>query len=130
MPSRKTFTLVCEGANWSSHSNPCVLPEKAKAMMERQLGQLTNLVDQLLDVSRISRGKIAMDMKVVNLTQLLTAVVDDYRVFIESQGLVFNVKLPQGGLWVHGDSTRLTQAVGNVLHNAGKFTDVGSVDFD
>jgi len=101
--------------------------EKAKQMMERQLVHLTALVDQLLDAARISRGKIPLDMKMVDLTQLLRVVAEDHRSFIESQGPALNVDLPSTSVWVLGDPVRLTQSVGNLLHNAGKFTEVGTV---
>jgi two-component system CheB/CheR fusion protein len=102
--------------------------EKAKMMMERQLGHLTALVDQLLDASRIAKGKIALDMKLVDLVQLVRVVSEDHRDAIEAQGLMLNVELPSGAVWVHGDSVRLTQALGNLLRNAGKFTEVGTVE--
>jgi two-component system CheB/CheR fusion protein len=102
--------------------------EKAKLMMERQLAHLTALVDQLLDASRISKGKIALDMKLVDLVQLARVVAEDHRDFIESQGLGLSVDIPSGSLWVHGDPVRLTQAIGNLLRNAGKFTEVGAVE--
>jgi len=98
---------------------------RARATIERQVLHLTRLVDDLLDVSRISQGKILLRKERVDLAELLRATVEDHRGTLTAGGLSLEVRLPPEPLWVHGDPTRLAQALGNVLHNAGKFTDTG-----
>ena len=98
---------------------------RARATIERQVLHLTRLVDDLLDVSRISQGKILLRKERVDLTALLRATMEDHRGALTAGGLGLEVSLPPEPLWVHGDPTRLAQALGNVLHNAGKFTDPG-----
>jgi PAS domain S-box-containing protein len=102
--------------------------ERSKAMMGRQLDHLTRLVDQLLDVSRISKGRVALQRKKVDLVEVVAHAVEDQRAFFESRGVSLQAKLGRGQLWIHGDRVRLAQAVGSVLHNAGKFTEEGSVE--
>jgi signal transduction histidine kinase/ActR/RegA family two-component response regulator len=94
-------------------------------IFERQVEHLARLADDLLDVSRITRGKIELRPERVDLRQLLAEVVEDYRADIERQGLGFELDVHSGPLHVDGDRTRLAQVVGNVLHNAIKFTDLG-----
>src|SRR5207253_954052 len=82
-------------------------------------------IDDLLDMSRLSRGKILLRKERLDLVQLIGATVEDYRSILESTGLQLRVRLPQDPLFAYGDPTRLAQVVGNVLHNANKFTDAG-----
>jgi two-component system CheB/CheR fusion protein len=98
---------------------------RARATIERQVHHLTRLVDDLLDVSRISRGKILLRKECLDLVDLVRSAVEDHRGALTADGLTLDVSLPDRPLWVSGDPTRLAQAVGNVLHNAGKFTDRG-----
>jgi CheY-like chemotaxis protein len=95
--------------------------------MRRQITHLTSLVDQLLDVSRISSGAIHLDRRPVELNELVRTLAGDYEGFVQSRGLKLEARLPERPLWVEGDPVRLAQALGNLVHNAGKFTDCGSV---
>jgi PAS domain S-box-containing protein len=99
--------------------------ERARGMIERQVSHMTRLVDDLLDVSRISRGKILLHRERLDLTKLVRDTVEDHRRDLEAAGLALDLELPAEPLWVEGDSTRLAQALGNLLSNAGKFTDPG-----
>jgi signal transduction histidine kinase/CheY-like chemotaxis protein len=101
------------------------LLEMASGMIDRQVSHLARLVDDLLDVSRISRGKILLRRERLDLTRLVRDTVGDYRRGLEAGGLAVELTLPGGPLWVEGDGTRLAQALGNLLSNAGKFTDPG-----
>jgi signal transduction histidine kinase/DNA-binding response OmpR family regulator len=98
---------------------------QARDMIDRQVTHMARLIDDLLDMSRLSRGKILLRKERLDLVQLVRATVEDYRGLLESTGLDLRVSLPQGPLYAHGDPTRLAQVVGNVLHNANKFTDSG-----
>ncbi|HEX7184166.1 MAG TPA: PAS domain S-box protein [Thermoanaerobaculia bacterium] len=99
--------------------------ERARDTIERQVVHLTRLVDDLLDVSRISQGKILLRKERLDLVELVRATVEDHRGALAAAGLALELDFPSGPLWVSGDPTRLSQSVGNVLHNAGKFTDRG-----
>ncbi|MCO5171049.1 MAG: ATP-binding protein [Planctomycetes bacterium] len=99
--------------------------ERALTTMDRQLGHLTRLVDDLLDVARISRGKVHLRREPVELCGLVREVVEDHRDLLGRQGLSIELSLPEGALSVEGDPDRLAQVVGNVLHNAIKFTPSG-----
>jgi PAS domain S-box-containing protein len=94
-------------------------------MIDRQVTHLARLVDDLLDVSRITRGKLTLQTEAVDLVALVRTVADDYRAFFSDNDLILDVRLPDHSLWVSADSIRLAQAVGNLLHNASKFTDRG-----
>ncbi len=107
---------------------PNVTPEaaaKARTMMERQLGHLTRLVDDLLDVSRISRGKIELKRTTFDLAGLVRSTVEDHRPAAETRGLSLSAELAAERLDVHADATRVAQSVGNLLQNALKFTPAG-----
>jgi len=92
-------------------------------MMERQVGQTTRLVDQLLDVSRISRGKIALQRERIELTSVLSQAVEAARPHVERMEQELTVTLPPQPIFVNADPTRLAQIAGNLLNNASKFTD-------
>jgi PAS domain S-box-containing protein len=98
---------------------------QARDVIERQVGQMARLVDDLLDVSRISRGKILLRREPLDLVPLVRATVEDHRSLLEGSGLSLTVELVDRPLWARGDPTRLSQVVGNLLHNASKFTDAG-----
>jgi PAS domain S-box-containing protein len=95
------------------------------AMIERQVTHLARLVDDLLDVSRISRGKILLRKERLDLVALVRSAVEDHRALLAGTGLTLAGEFPDEPLWVAGDPTRLAQVVGNLLHNANKFTDAG-----
>jgi signal transduction histidine kinase/CheY-like chemotaxis protein len=93
--------------------------------IDRQMKHMTRLLDDLLDVSRISRGQMKLDPIVCDFSLLLGQTVQDYRSKLESQDLHVQVERPQRPLWVRGDRTRLAQTISNILHNAEKFTGAG-----
>jgi two-component system CheB/CheR fusion protein len=95
-------------------------------IIERQVQQLTRLVDDLLDVTRIARGKIRLQRERVDLRSLATRTAEDYRDLFEKSGLDLEVLNTDEPLFVSADPTRLTQIIGNLLHNAVKFTPQGS----
>jgi CheY-like chemotaxis protein len=98
---------------------------QARDMIERQVAHMARLVDDLLDVSRITRGKILLRKERADLAALVRAAAEDHRTLLETTGLTLIVEVPDRPLWVDGDRTRLSQVVGNLLHNANKFTDSG-----
>jgi len=97
----------------------------ARDIIERQLIQLSRLVDDLLDVSRITRGKINLARQRVELKELIDRAVETVSPAIEGRGHTLEVEIPDRTLVIYGDPMRLTQALGNVLGNAAKYTDNG-----
>ncbi|MRG93088.1 ATP-binding protein [Polyangium spumosum] len=102
-------------------------PEAARtlAMIERQIAHMARMIDDLLDVSRISRGKLELRKEPRDIVQLVRDVTHDYEPIVTNSGLSLSLSLPDTPRWVQGDPTRLSQIVGNLLHNAIKFTDPG-----
>ena len=97
----------------------------ARDVISRQLTSLTRLVDDLLDVSRITRGKINLTRQVVELEGLISRAVETVHPLFDECGHQLTLELPEPGIKVFGDPTRLTQAIANVLGNAAKYTDRG-----
>lgn len=91
----------------------------------RQIGHLTRLVDELLDVARISQGKISLQSEPLDLRQVVTQAVDLARPLIDARGHALKVQLPDAPVWLRGDAERLVQVVGNLLNNAAKYTQEG-----
>ena len=99
--------------------------ERIRLMMERQLGQMVHLIDDLLDLSRISRGKIDLRKERIELASAITQAIETSRSSIDQAGHEFFIKLPPGPIYVDADLTRLTQVFSNLLNNAAKFTERG-----
>ena len=97
----------------------------ARDVIERQLSQLTRLVDDLLDVSRITRGKINLTRQPLKVSELIASAVETVEPIIQGRSQVLTVELPEQPPVVDGDCMRLTQAIANVLGNAAKYTDTG-----
>ena len=98
---------------------------RARQMIDRQSAHMARLIDDLLDVARITRGQLQIRKARCDLAAIVRNVAEDYRPQMESGGLRLNVEVPGQPVWVHGDATRLNQIIGNVLHNSMKFTDAG-----
>jgi CheY-like chemotaxis protein/two-component sensor histidine kinase len=98
---------------------------QARAIIERQVSHMARLLDDLLDVSRVACGKIALVKDRCDLRQLVAQTAEDHRSTLEAGGIELELSMPSEPVWVMGDSTRLSQAVTNVLHNANKFTSAG-----
>src|SRR5512146_2535140 len=97
----------------------------ARDVIARQLTSLTRLVDDLLDVSRITRGKINLTRQAVELEGLISRAVETVHPLFDERAHQLTLELPGPGTKVFGDPTRLTQAIANVLGNAAKYTDTG-----
>ncbi len=92
------------------------------AMMDRQTDHLVRMVDDLLDVSRISRGKIELQKEQVNLARLVQQAVESLQPLFAEQGKFLHIKLPPAPIELEGDVTRLTQIVTNLLTNGARYT--------
>jgi len=99
--------------------------ESASNMLERQVGQMSRLVDDLLDMSRITRGKIELRRERVELAPIVEAAVEAVRAQYARMNHELTVVLPPRPVRVNADPARLTQVIGNLLNNACKFTDRG-----
>ena len=96
---------------------------QVRDMMDRQVTHMGRLVDDLLDVSRITRGLVSLNRERVDLAQLARLTVEDHRALFEASGVTLTARVPEIPVWVHGDRTRLTQVLDNLLENGRKFTE-------
>ena len=97
----------------------------ARDMIGRQVAHMTRLVDDLLDASRVARGKIQLQCERLDLAAVVRTTVEDHQADLEAAGLTIQMEVPSEPVVVRGDLARLTQVVGNLLHNSHKFTDSG-----
>ncbi len=99
--------------------------EKARGVMERQLAQMVRLVDDLLDVSRVSRGKIELRREEIDLATALAHAIETSQPLMADRRHRFRALLPPEPIRVDGDTTRLSQVFANLLNNAAKYTEPG-----
>ena len=98
---------------------------RAREMMERQLAQMVRLADDLLDVSRITQGKLPLHRQRVDLGTVLRSAVETSGPLIDASGHLLELRIPDVPVFVHGDTTRLAQVFANLLNNAAKYTPPG-----
>ena len=99
--------------------------ERSRSMMDRQVEQMTRLIDDLMDLSRISQGKIVLQKARLRLAMVVQHAVETSRPLIEQQGHELVLDVPNDSIFVDGDDTRLCQVLTNILNNAAKYTDRG-----
>jgi signal transduction histidine kinase len=99
--------------------------QEAREVVERQVKHLAHLLDDLLDVSRLTRGKIELRKETVALQAIVAEAIETTRGFIDDRAHVVSVSLPDDPLWFEADPTRITQVAGNLLENAAKYTPRG-----
>jgi len=99
--------------------------ERARAIIERQVNHLTRLVDDLLDVSRITRGKVELRTEVVEMADVVAKAIEMASPLLEQRAHTLTVDMSRFGLCVDGDPVRLSQVVSNLLTNAAKYTPPG-----
>jgi CheY-like chemotaxis protein/nitrogen-specific signal transduction histidine kinase len=97
----------------------------AHAVIERQVGQMTRLIDDLLDVTRVTRGKISLKREGLDLNDLVQHTVEDHRTLFSKGEIRLEVLPAPAEVRVNGDRVRLAQSIGNLLQNAAKFTPQG-----
>src|SRR5581483_1113856 len=98
---------------------------KERAIIDRQVRHLVRLVDDLLDVSRIARGKIELAREDIELAKVVAQAVEMASPLLEERRHNLVLRVPRSGLLVHGDAVRLSQVVQNLLTNAAKYTEPG-----
>lgn len=99
--------------------------DRTLAMKERQLGHMIHLVDDLMDVSRVSSGKVVLRKESVDLKEIVNTAIETNRQMIERHQHILEVELPSEPLIFDADRTRLTQIIANLLNNAAKYTSNG-----
>jgi two-component system, sensor histidine kinase len=103
------------------------LRERARGIVKRQVEHLARLVDDLLEVSRITQRKIVLRRSLVTLGSILDAAVETARPYIDARAQELQIDAPPRDFRLHVDAVRLAQALGNLLHNASKFSGRGAV---
>jgi PAS domain S-box-containing protein len=98
---------------------------RARELMERQLAHLVRLVDDLLDVSRVSQGKVTMKKSITSLQSLVELALETAKPLVDSAGHTLTVDLPHEPVLMHVDPTRMAQVLSNLLNNAAKYTPQG-----
>ncbi|WP_462114995.1 hybrid sensor histidine kinase/response regulator, partial [Lysobacter xanthus] len=109
-------------------------PQRVRAAGEvigRQVRHMTELVDDLLDVSRVTRGLVQLELETLDVKDVVSSAIEQVRPLIDARGHALRTRLAPGPLWVRGDRTRLVQIVSNLLNNAAKYTpDGGELEVD
>jgi PAS domain S-box-containing protein len=108
-----------------SQPNGDPLQDRARTIIERQVTQLTRLVDDLMDVSRVSTGRVHLHLEYVVMRDVVERAVEATRHLMDERGHEFTISLPPPLIWLHADATRLEQIVVNLLTNAAKYTERG-----
>jgi PAS domain S-box-containing protein len=124
---RNPLAPIVAGLHVMEHSEPGG-PEcrRARSVIERQVGHLVRLVDDLLDVTRVTRGKVHLKRSRVDLGALVSQAAEDNAAVFAERGVALQVSAPAPGtLRVDADPSRLSQVLGNLLQNAAKFTQRG-----
>jgi PAS domain S-box-containing protein len=98
---------------------------EARRIMERQLGHMVRLIDELLDISRVTSGKLQLHYERVELAAAVQSAVEATRPVIEASAHQLTVTLPRESVFLHADPTRLAQIISNLLNNAAKYTEKG-----
>jgi PAS domain S-box-containing protein len=104
--------------------SPAELTE-LREIMTRQIDQMRRLIDDLLDISRISRGKFDLQSETIELGTVLRSAIDTSRPLIDAAGHTLSTQIPAGAIYFPGDPIRLAQVVANLLNNAAKYTERG-----
>jgi len=102
-----------------------LIQQRARGIIERQVGQLQHLVDDLLEVSRITTGRVQLRREPVAVSGIVEVAVETARPLIEQRRHELTVSLPPEPIWLHADAARLAQVVVNLLTNAAKYTTEG-----
>ena len=100
--------------------------EHTRSMMERQLGQMVHLVDDLLDVSRITGGKVVLRTARIDLRAAIHTAVETVQPLFDDAGQTLRLELAAAPIWLQADTTRISQVMGNLLTNASKYSPRGS----
>jgi len=98
------------------------MAQRAQHIIARQVEHLTRLVNDLLEVTRVTRGKLRVERRPVDLRDVVQRTAEDHQTLFAHHCLSLEVFSPEYPVWVYGDATRLSQVIGNLLQNSAKFT--------
>ena len=115
--------IVTALALMERHKHPEIARELS--IVQRQVQQVVRLVDDLLDVARIVRGKVELNYEDVDIADVVAMAVETAEPLFQERRHALELDVPRGQLWVHGDASRLAQVVANLLTNAAKYTPPG-----
>lgn len=118
-PIRNSVTVMSRVAPGSRQARQAV------AIIDRQVNQMAHLIDDLLDVTRISRGKFRLQRENIDLNALVASVAGDLQSLFSRGEIAFQAAIADERLYIDADRTRVAQIIGNLLHNAAKFTPTG-----
>jgi signal transduction histidine kinase len=123
---RNPLAPIRNSANILEHADPdSEQAARARRVLRRQSDHLARLVDDLLDVTRITRGKISLQRSRLDLREATVRAAEDCRLMMADRGIAFRLVLPDVEAWADADATRVNQVITNLLHNAAKFTPRG-----
>ena len=108
-----------------ANTNESALQRQARGIIERQVGQLQHLVDDLLEVSRITTGRVQLRQERIAISGIVDGAIETARPLIDQRKHVLSVSMPNETLWLNADAARLEQVVVNLLNNAAKYTEEG-----
>jgi len=106
-----------------AHKEPRL--EELGDIVDRQVKHMTRLIDDLLDATRLAHGKVLLKKERCDLAKIVRQTAEDYSSIFEASNLKLEIHRPVTPFWIEGDPVRLAQVIGNLLHNAHKFTDPG-----
>jgi PAS domain S-box-containing protein len=123
---RNPLAPICNGLEIlrMGHGN-AEATKQVREMMERQVSQLVRLVDDLLDLSRVSRGTVELRKERIELAKIVQQAVETSRPTIENAGHELTIDMPPIAIYIEADLTRMAQVFSNVLNNAAKYTQPG-----
>jgi signal transduction histidine kinase/PAS domain-containing protein/ActR/RegA family two-component response regulator len=101
------------------------MQERTRQVMERQVSHMTRLIDDLLDLSRVTRGMVPLERERIDMWSIVAAALEASRPSIDAAGVELMVRLPEAPIVLWADRTRLSQVLSNLLNNAAKFTPPG-----
>jgi signal transduction histidine kinase/CheY-like chemotaxis protein len=106
-------------------ADPDPMRRQARDIIERQIGRLTHLVDDLLEVSRITTGRVQLHQEFLDARHPVEQGAESLRPLVRDRGQTLELSLPEEALWIYADAGRVEQVVVNLLHNAAKYTERG-----
>ncbi len=122
---RNPLAVISAGLEILGHSQGKEQIDKAKVIMNHQMGQLCALVDDLLDLTRISNNKIVLKIEPIELNGLASAIAGEQRALFDEKKIKLCTKTGTGSIYLDADLVRVKQIIGNLLHNAQKYTQTG-----